>query len=108
MVDKTEITLKVETERLISTAAEVELKIGQLEQAFSDMGEKINASVSFWEGDGASSYMMAYREKRDMIDTALLRFRENVTDLRTIAGIYEQTEQAAVEDAGVLPIDCIS
>ena len=107
MANEGNITVRVETDRLISVSGEVEQKIKQLEQAFSDMEQKISASQGFWEGDGASAFMTQYRSRKDIIDTALLRFRENVTDLQQIAGVYVQVEQSALETANALPGDCI-
>lgn len=101
------VIIRVETDKLISVSGDVEQKIKQLEQAFSNMEQKINASKGFWEGDGASAFMAQYRSKRDAIDTALSRFRENVTDLRQIAGVYAQVEKSTLEMANVLPGDCI-
>lgn len=101
------IAIKVDTDRLVSAASDVEAKIGQMERVFSDMEQKIRASVYFWEGDGASAYMAAYQRKKDIIDVAFRRFRENVTDLREIAGVYERAERETTEAVAELPSDCI-
>lgn len=107
MGNRTGITIKVNTDELLSNANDVESKIRQMERVFSDMGQKINAVRDFWEGDGASACVVAYREKKEAIDTALRRFHENVTDLREIAGVYEQAEREAVENSAALSPDCI-
>lgn len=101
------VTIRVETDRLISVSRDVEQKIKRLEQAFSAMEQKISASRGFWEGDGASAFIAKYQSRKDIIAAAFLRFRENVTDLRQIAGVYAQAEQSALETANVLPGDCI-
>lgn len=101
------ITLKVNTDQLLSNANNVEEKIRKMERVFSDMEQKINAVRDFWEGDGASACMAAYGEKKEVVDTALRRFHENVMNLREIAGVYEQTEREAVENSATLSPDCI-
>lgn len=66
------------------------------------MEQTVSASRRFWEGDGASAYAAAFRRQQDVIKTALRRFRENVTDLRDIAGVYEQSEkQIAANNAAL-------
>lgn len=66
------------------------------------MEQTVSASRRFWEGDGASVYATAFRRQQDVIKTALRRFRENVTDLRDIAGVYEQSEkQIAANNAAL-------
>jgi len=90
------VVIKVKTEQLISVSGEVEQKIRRLQQAFANMEQTVSASRNYWEGDGASAYQAAYRRKTDIIRTALKRFQENVTDLREIAGVYEQSEQEIV------------
>jgi len=87
------IEIKVNTAQLVSTASDVDGKISRLEQALSDIERQVRASRNYWEGDGASAYLAAYRKKTDTIRTALKRFRENVTDLREIAGVYDQVER---------------
>lgn len=91
------ITIKVQTESLISAAGDVEAKIRRLEDAFSAMEQTVNASRSHWEGEGASSFQAAYRKRKDTIRTAFVRFRENVADLREIAGVYERSERTITE-----------
>lgn len=98
MADQAVMTVKVQTERLVSAAGDVETNICRLEQAFAAMEQIVNASRYHWEGDGVSSFQAAYRKKNNTIRTAFARFRENVTDLREIAGIYEQSERAITEN----------
>ena len=94
MADQTGMVVKVQTERLISTAGEVETKIRRLEEAFAAMEQTVNTSRRYWEGDGMTAYQAAYRQKKGTIETAFRRFRENVTDLYQIADVYEQSERA--------------
>lgn len=108
MADRAGIVIAVKTDRLITSAADVESKIQRLEQVFSNIDRTVTGSRRYWEGEGVSAYQAAYQKKMDVIKTALRRFRENVDDLREIAGVYEQTEQnvaannAALSSAGII------
>lgn len=97
MADSLNMTIRVKTDELDATANDVEDKIKLLEQAFSDMEQVIRASYTYWEGDGNISYIESYKRKEETAATIFRRFRENVTDLRTIAGIYEENESNETE-----------
>lgn len=101
------IVVKVTTERLSAAAGDVEMKIRRLEDAFSAMEQTVNAARYYWDGDGASAFMAAYRRKNDVIREAFRRFRENVTDLREIAGVYEQSERSITANNNALSSDWI-
>ncbi len=107
MADTRGISIKVETGKLISTAGDVEAKIQRLEQVFSGIEQTVNASRRYWEGAGADACMAAYRKKLSTIETAFRRFRENVTDLREIAGVYEQSERTVTANNAALASDWI-
>lgn len=99
--------LRVKTEELLIVADEVANQIRTLRQQTSEIDHIIERSSIYWEGNGQTSYSQAYRSKRDMMEEALHQFSENVTDLRTIAGVYTSTEQAAAETADSLACDVI-
>lgn len=103
----TDVTIRVSTEKLLSTSVEVEGKIRQLEKALNDAQRIVEACKSYWDGEGPTAYITAYREKTEVIEKAFLRFRENVTDLQTIAGVYTQAEKSAVEINQELQVDLI-
>lgn len=107
MGDTAGMRLKVKTEVLLTIAGEVEGQISAMRQQFDEINSIVNRSASYWEGEGQVSYVQKYRSKCDSIETALRRFSENVTDLRTIAGVYTATEAAAVETANTLSSDVI-
>lgn len=102
MAAQTTMTIRVKTEQLVTVAGSVEAKIQRLERVFSDIEQSINTSRQFWEGDGVSAFLVAYRSKQDTIKTTFQRFRENVEDLREIAGVYEQAEHTAAEKNATL------
>lgn len=108
MANQAGIVIAVKTERLITSASDVETKIKRLEQAFSSIDQTVAGSRRYWEGEGISTYQTAYQRKMDVIRTALRRFQENVDDLREIAGVYEQAERdvaannAALSSEGII------
>ena len=99
--------LKVNTLELTDISSEVEEHIKAMRQSFSEAERIVNRSSSYWEGEGQTSCLQAFRRKCDSVEEALRRFSDNVTNLRTIAGVYETAESAAAEAAGGLPDDVI-
>lgn len=101
------IVIKVKTNQLISAASEVDRKIDQLERVFAGMEQTVNASRRYWDGDGVSAHVSAYRSRADQIQTALRRFQENADHLRQIAGVYTESEQSLTSAHSVLRTDWI-
>lgn len=102
-----QIRIKVETAVLEARADAVEQKIKNVRQRFDKIGETVANSRSYWEGDANDAHRREYQEYQDEIAEALSRFQENVTDLRRIAGIYREADQAANELNHDLPADII-
>ena len=98
MADSLNMTIRVKPDELVTTANDVEDKIKLLEQTFSDVEQIIRTSYTYWEGDGNTSYIGSYKRKEETVATIFRRFRENVTDLRTIVGIYEENERNETEN----------
>lgn len=101
------IEIKVTPERLRTAASDVEAKIQRLERVFSAIQQRAGKGRGYWDGDGVSAYIAAYRSKDETVRTALRRFQENVTDLREIAGVYEQTERQITNNNMALSSDWI-
>lgn len=107
MASQTGIEVRVTTERLRSTADDVENKIRRLETVFATIQQRITRSRGYWDGDGVSAYIAAYQKKNETIRMAFQRFRENVTDLREIAGVYEEAERKITAENNALSSDWI-
>lgn len=107
MAQGSNITIRVAPEKLNASASEVEQKIQRVEKAFKSMEQIVNAGKSFWQGDGHDRYVKAFKEKNDIVQTALIRFRENATDLRQIAGVYTAAEKAVESNNSELKVDQI-
>ncbi len=102
-----EITIKVNTAVLEARAEGAEKKIRTVENCFEEIGEIVNRSVSYWEGEAGDAHRREYAEYLEVVKESLTRFQENVTDLRKIAGIYRENEQANTETSNELPADVI-
>ncbi len=103
----TDVVIKVSTKKLLDTSGQVEAKIQRLEKTMGDLEKLVNSCKSYWDGESRTAYIAAYRDKADIMAQAFKRFRENVTDLQIIAGVYEETEKAAVERSQELRVDLI-
>lgn len=92
----------VSTESLMQISEEVDGQIDRVRDAFDAIGKKVEQTSSYWEGRGQDSFYAQYRSKTDKIRTALARFQEQTQDLRTMAGIYVETETKLTEESGRL------
>ena len=101
------IEIKVSTDRLKEVAGDVNTQIDRAGNAFSAIEQTVKAASSYWEGEGHNAQFNAYFRRLEQIQVALRRFRENVTDLEKIAGIYEATEAEATELTSSLPNNII-
>jgi uncharacterized protein YukE len=105
--DASGIYLKVKTERLMEVSNEVSQQIRDMQTRLDQIGEIVGRSNSYWEADGQTAYISSYQSEKESIEEALQRFRDNVTNLQTIAGVYAETERAAVELTETLSSDVI-
>ena len=101
------IEIKVSTDRLKEVAGDVNTQIDRAGNAFSAIEQTVKSASSYWEGEGHNAQFNAYFRRLEQIQVALRRFRENVTDLEKIAGIYEATEAEATELTSSLPNNII-
>lgn len=101
------ITIKVNTAVLEARAEGAQKQIQKVENDFDSIGELVNHSASYWEGEAGEAHRREYAEYLEEVKESLLRFQENITDLRKIAGIYRENEQANTETSNELPADVI-
>lgn len=102
-----QMRIKVDTAVLAGRADTAEKKINEVRERFERIQEVVNRSRNYWEGKASDAHRREYQEYRDEIAEILSRFQENVTDLRKIAGVYEESERAIETLAQDLPIDVI-
>ena len=99
--------IRVKTTVLEQRADAVEKQIHNVRNGFDKIRQIVNASTGYWEGKAHEAHRREFREYQDDIEESLMRFQENVTDLRKIAGIYQENEKAVTEISKNLPVDII-
>lgn len=99
--------LKVKPDRLESVSEQVNIAINKVEKSFQQIENIVERSSRYWEGEGRTAYVSSYRKKKNTVNIAIRRLRENVTDLQRIAGIYKEGERKAFQVAESLPKDVI-
>lgn len=101
------IKIKVKPEELENIASEAENSINILRNQFAQAEQIITRSSSYWEAEGHTAYLQSYRSKNANMEYYLQKFSDHITDLKTIAGIYKDTEAKAVEISQSLESDVI-
>lgn len=99
--------LRVKPNRLEIVSDKVNTAINKVEKSFQQIENIVEKSSGYWEGEGRIAYVSSYRKKKNTVNIAICRLRENVTDLQKIAGIYKEGEKKAFQVAEGLPKDVI-
>lgn len=95
-------TIKVSYEVLRTKSEEVLNYITKLTDQFSEMKTLMDGTQSYWIGEAGTTHRNNYQKKQPDVENALNRLKEHVTDLRSIAGIYESVEKNIVSDVNTL------
>jgi Uncharacterized protein conserved in bacteria len=101
-------TLLVTPEEMRSTADNLEGVQGQITSITQQMLEEARNLASIWEGDAATAYINKFNTLEDDMEKMRNMVREHVSDLRQMAGLYENAERANESEANSLPSDAIS
>lgn len=99
--------LKVSPESLISASADIEQKITQLNDRFSEVSEKVNNTSSYWLGGTADEYRKNFSEDIELTKGIIDSLGVYVEKLKHISGNYTEAETQNSDSAGALPIDVI-
>ena len=105
--DLSSATLKVTPEELRVQSDSVAADVREISSKFEDITRIMDTSDSFWRGDSSDKFRSAYNGYKDEISEIILRLSEHITDLNTMAGVYESGENEIVEYIGSLPSDVI-
>ena len=95
--------LKVSAPEMITAANELSAYIAQMSASFESMRAIMQQSENYWVGEAGNAHRALYEEKVDKIQEILSRYREHVTDLNAMAGVYEEAETQAQAAADELP-----
>lgn len=101
------ISVKVSTQELRAAADNVQNNVSTMQRSFDEMNTIVKNTVSYWEGEGGDYFRTNYDSYKDDVLQVLNRLKEQITDLRQMAGIYEETEKAAASVGSGLPDDAI-
>lgn len=101
------IELTVTPGELKNKSGEITKSITQIESAFEEIGKLVTGTKKYWEGDASDQHIKSYTKMKDDISTIVKRLKEHPKDLEKMAGVYEETENAAKKIASVLPADIL-
>ena len=96
--------LLVTPDALKSQAETVRTNLQAMENRFQELRDAVMQTGSFWTGEAGDRHRERYTSRLDWVDEVLLRYREQVTDLEKMAGVYEEAEAKAVNAADELPV----
>lgn len=102
------ITLKVTPETLKTKASEVESEIRTLQKHFDSIQDIMARTSGYWVGNGGEKARKEFDNQKEDTNLVIKRFQEHPTDLLTMAGIYEQTEQELEAENQALATDVIA
>lgn len=102
-----QIRIRVATSALEERANATEQRIKDVRSRFERMGQIVQNSRNYWEGEANEAHRREFQEYQDDIEEALARFMENVTDLRKIANVYQEAESETENLSQDLPLDVI-
>lgn len=100
-------TIKVDPQKLISTANEFNATGGKVKGLTADMMSKVTSMSSVWEGDASNTYINRFKELQDDMDRMFSMIQEHVTDLNDMAQQYITAENANIDLGGSLAGDVI-
>jgi len=99
--------IKVTPEQLLTHAQNMDNYISGIRQSFADMDQKVSQLSSYWEGDAYEVYKTAYYGEKEEIEAIIKRIIAIPEALRSISGVYSQTETEVTELSDLLPGDVI-
>lgn len=93
----------VTPERLQEQAGAVRTELGAMQGYFEELERLMNGTAAYWTGDAGDAHRRLYAGKLQKIEEIIRRYREQITDLEVMAGVYSEAEAAAVNIADMLP-----
>lgn len=99
--------LKVDPQKLISTADEFNTTGGQVKGLTDQMITIIDSLKSAWEGEAATTYNTRFHALQDDMDKMYRMIQEHVKDLNEMAQQYMSAENANIDTGSSLADDVI-
>lgn len=100
--------LKVDPQKLISTADEFNTTGGQVKSLTDQMISIIDSLKSAWEGEAATAYNTKFHALQDDMDKMYRMIQEHVKDLNEMAQQYITAENTNIDTGSSLSGDVIS
>ena len=94
--------IKTSTGALQEKATDISKKIANIERAFNGIGSVVNSSCSYWDGDSGEAYRRYFREVQADMNEVLDRLKKHPRNMLNMAGMYERSEEQAVEKMDTL------
>lgn len=101
-------TLRVDPQKLISTADEFGAAGGQVRSLTDRMLSIVDSLKSIWEGDAATTYNTKFHQLEDDMNRMYRMIDEHVKDLNEMAQRYIEAENINTETGNALAGDVIS
>lgn len=102
-----QVRIRVSSERIRETGERIREKTNCLGNRLGEMQDTVKMTAGFWEGEAGDLCREAFEQFREDIAELTARLTENVEDLEKIAGVYDESERAAQEEAEALPENVI-
>lgn len=102
------ITLRVTTDVLKTKASELDTDIKALEKHFGTISDIILRTDGYWIGAAGDEGRKRFNESKAHVDKVIQNFKEHPTDLLVMAGIYDESEKAAISENQALTTDVIA
>ena len=99
--------LLVTPERLQEQAGIVRAELSEMQRYFEELERLMSGTAVYWIGDAGDTHRRLYTGKLQKIDEIIRRYREQVTDLEVMAGVYREAEAAAANFADTLPLSTL-
>ncbi len=100
--------IKVDPQKLISTASEFDTTGGQLKGLTDQMLSIVDSLKSVWEGEAAVTYGTKFHQLEDDMNRMYRMVAEHVKDLNEMAQQYINAENMNIETGNSLAGDVIS
>lgn len=100
--------IKVEPQKLISTAEEFGTTGGQIRTLTEQMVSTVDSLKATWEGEASAAYSTKFHQLEDDMQKMHRMIEEHVKDLNEMAQAYMDAEKQNMETANSLAGDVIS
>lgn len=99
--------LTVTPEELVAQADQVRAAADDLQDRFDRIKTLVAETENYWKGEASDAHREAYTKNQTSIDEIIARYREHVTDLEKMAGVYREAELVSTNLADELPASTI-